>query len=373
MGIDMGKLSLKGNRYLLVTIILVAIVFLILFSQNLKRNKFEVNKQLAENFFIQNLYNDGAIATNPGNMEFVEEYATGNQVLSESQGLWMQYCLLINDQKNFDKAYNFLKGKMIINNFISYRYVSEGELFNVTSAVDDFRIVGALLEAQVKWGNDKYKDRAIEYSQTMYETIIQKDNVVDFYDITYSAAGGCLTLCYADFKTMDTLIHVDERWKPIFDNSLKIIKEGYLGDSFPCFASFFDYSSNTYNTQQINMVQSLITAIHLADVNQCPEQTIDFIEKKVKSEELFGSYLRTGEPIDNVNSTAVYALAAILGSKTGNKELEDAAISVMIQFQVLDNNSELYGGFADINTKDAFSFDNLNALIAMQMKKLYNP
>ena len=363
----MGKLTLKRKSYILVAIIFAMVVLLVFFWQNNKKNKYEVNQQLAEEFFIHNLYNDGAIATNPENMMFFEEYATGTQVLSESQGLWMQYCLLTNDQKNFDKAFRFLEEKMLIKNFISYRYVSEGELYYVTSAVDDFRVIGALLDAQEKWGDDNYKDRAIDFSEMMYESIVTNDNIVDFYDITYSASGNCLTLCYADFKTMNTLINADERWKPVFDNSLKVIKEGYLGDSFPCFASSFDYLSNTYNTQQINMVQSLITAINLAEVNQCPKQTIDFIEKKVKNEELFGNYLSTGEPIDNVKSTAVYALAAILGRKTGNKKLEDDAIQVMLQFQVLDKNSELYGGFADVNTKDAFSFDNLNALIALQM------
>ena len=73
-----------------------------------------------------------------------------------------------------------------------------------------------------------------------------------------------------------------------------------------------------------------------------------------------------------VNANAVYARAAVLGNKTGNKELETEALDIMIQFQVLNEKSELYGGFADENTKDAFSFDNLNGLIAMQMKSNEN-
>lgn len=358
----------KIKTHLLIATIFIVIVFPLLFFQYQKINKYEINQQLSEDFFIKHLFNDGAIATNPGNLEFVEEYATGNQVLSESQGLWMQYCLLKNDQINFDKGFNFVEDKMLINDFISYRYIANGELYYVTSAVDDFRIIGALLDAQRKWGNQEYKKKAMEYSQTMYDSIIQSNNIVDFYDIKNSWAGDSLTLCYADFNTMDMLMKLDNRWKLIFHNSLKIVKDGYLGDSFPCFATSFHYSSNTYNTQQINMVQSLITAINLSDIGQCPEQTIDFIEEKVKNKNLFGSYSSTGSPTDNIKSTAVYALAAILGSKTGNKELEDAAIDVMIQFQVLDEHNELYGGFANTATKDAFSFDNLNALIAMQIR-----
>ena len=124
--------------------------------------------------------------------------------------------------------------------------------------------------------------------------------------------GESLTLCYADFKTMDMLIKEDKQWESVFDNSLKVVKEGYLGDSFPCYATSFNYKSKIYDTKKINTIQTLITAIHLAEIGQCPQQTIDFVKEKVKNRNLYGGYLKTGEPTDQINSTAVYALAAIL-------------------------------------------------------------
>jgi hypothetical protein len=364
----MKKRSLLKNRIIWIVGFTIISVFTMHCLENKQVNNYKINQHILEKYFINYFFKDGSIATNPGNLEYVKEYATGNQVLSESLGLWMQYCVLKNDQIYFDKGFEFIKNKMLINDLIAYRYIPEGELFHVTSAIDDFRIVGELLKAERKWKDTEYKEKAMQYANRMYESIVQKDQVVDFYDIRYLAPGNCLTLCYADFSTMKSLAKLDERWQPVFENALRIVKEGYLGDFFPCFASYYNYSAKTYNIEQINMVQSLITSINLASIGECPTQTVDFIEQKVKNQTLFGSYSSNGEELDYVKSTAVYALAAILGNKTGNKELEDAAIDNMLQFQVLNDQSELYGAFADINTKDVYSFDNLNALIAMQMK-----
>ena len=61
------------------------------------------------------------------------------------------------------------------------------------------------------------------------------------------------------------------------------------------------------------------------DLSCPPKYDLIFIKKKVKAKSLYGSYSSKGEALDKINSTAVYALAAILGKKTGNKPPSAAA------------------------------------------------
>ncbi|MNC81130.1 hypothetical protein D3C75_1341640 [compost metagenome] len=54
----------------------------------------------------------------------------------------------------------------------------------------------------------------------------------------------------------------------------------------------------------------------------------------------------------------------MIGSETRDRELYEAAVQRMQAYRVDDPASPLYGGFGDTGSGQAYSFDNLMALLA---------
>jgi hypothetical protein len=113
-------------------------------------------------------------------------------------------------------------------------------------------------------------------------------------------------------------------------------------------------------------VESLLTVYHLSLADSCPEQTLKYLKKSLQSGKLYSVYDLNGAPKSLTESTAIYALCALIGAKENDADLYRAAINHMLAFQVLDPKSPVYGAFADAGTLQAFSFDNLLALLALQ-------
>ena len=75
--------------------------------------------------------------------------------------------------------------------------------------------------------------------------------------------------------------------------------------------------------------------------------------------------------ISNDMSTAIYAICAQLGAVTGDDELYRQSLEYMNKLQVRDTTSPIYGGFGNPDTLEAFSFDNLMALMAYCLGESY--
>ncbi|MDG0794385.1 hypothetical protein OMP38_28780 [Cohnella ginsengisoli] len=111
-------------------------------------------------------------------------------------------------------------------------------------------------------------------------------------------------------------------------------------------------------------MESLVTILHLSEAGIAHPESVAYIKKLVDAGTLFGTYSRTGEPKDDVRSTAIYALAAMIGSAAGDKELYERAIARMNELRTTGTGGPLDGGFGDPATGQAYSFDNLTALLA---------
>ncbi|MNR32195.1 hypothetical protein D3C85_1497590 [compost metagenome] len=111
-------------------------------------------------------------------------------------------------------------------------------------------------------------------------------------------------------------------------------------------------------------MESLLTILNLAEVNQAKPTSIQYIKEHVKTGTLYGQYDKTGIPLNDVRSTAIYAISAMIGSVMKDHELYADSILKMNEFQIHDPQSSLYGGFGDTKTGQAYSFDNLMALLA---------
>ncbi len=319
-------------------------------------------------FVQQKMLEGGGVRTNYLDQDYKAEYATGSEVLSESQGLYMLYAAQKKDESSFLQAYTYTLEHLDNGMLFSYRYdPSGGHVYNMNAALDDLRIISAVRTAGENFGDTELTDKAKTLADRFYNTNVKNGYLYSLYDSDYKKTNDSIALSYIDLTTLGQLAEMDGSYQKVVDNMAAILKEGMISDRFPMFYNEYSYLDSAYDTaQDVNMVQSMLCALHLAQAGECPEKTVAYIKNLVSEGALYGQYSTEGQPQTDVQSTALYAIAALIGSAVSDGTLYDQSIRSMQAFMVRDEGSEVYGGFADPATKSAYSFDNLMALLAFR-------
>lgn len=317
-------------------------------------------------FVTEKLIQSGGVRTNfLETTQRLSDAATGSEVLSESQGLWMQYCALADDAPRYKEALRFVRDNLDTGVLLSYRYdPQDGTRYPVNAAVDDLRILRALLLGGQQFGRKQDETLARQWARRLYETNVRDGRLHDFYDDDTGMGNSFLTLCYADLQALSQLARLDGDWQPVYNSALGTAKGGYISDAFPFFMTRYSYDTGAYEAETINSIESLLTALHLAQAGECPPQTVRFVREKVQAGALYGSYTKRGEALNQMQSTAVYALSAMLGAQVGDDPLYTKSVERMNALQVTQQDSPVFGAYADARTQQAYSFDNLTALLA---------
>ncbi len=322
-------------------------------------------RQQLSQFISEHMMGPHGIYTNLLDTDQNGELTTGHELLSESAGLMMRQAVLTGDKSGFDRIWGAARQTFDTDQLISYRYSPKlDKRFSVNAAVDDLRIIRALYEAGAEFQAEEYRMEADRYGSRFYGTNVKNGQLYDFFDADYGVTNDFITLCYIDLKTLE-LLPVDTADKnTLVEKMGTIIQDGYLSDEFPFYSTRYDYSNESYATGSVNTVESLLTILHLAEVGKHKPESISFIKEKVSAGELFGRYSISGKAETDIRSTAIYAITAMIGSVLGDQALYDESISKMNKFQISDKASGMLGGFGDTGTKQAYSFDNLMALLA---------
>jgi len=315
-------------------------------------------------FLTDNMITEqGGVRTNYLDKTWNAELATGPEVLSESMGLLMLYAVELRDEALFQRSLRFVEDYLDTGRILSYRYSPESGVYGVNAFVDDIRIVRALLRAGETFGGS-YRDTALEYADRLYDTNVKGGRVYDMYDEPHGTTNDFITLCYIDLDTMRRLSEHDPKWEEIFESMRDIVAGGYISDAFPLYAGTFGYAAAEYSETDVSMVQAGLTALSLAGIGECPQRTLDYLKGCLKNGAIYGTYSQDGTPTDDTESTAVYAICAMLAKAARDDEMYGLCIDRMNRFQVLDSTSEVYGAFANARTMDLYAFDNLTALLA---------
>ncbi len=319
--------------------------------------------------FIKNemITQQGGVRTNYLDTVHDENLATGAEVLSESMGLLMLYAVAAHDEALFKSSLDFVQENLDTGNIISYRYSVENGSYHVNAFIDDIRIIRALILADGVF-NGKYRDIARKYSDRLYDTNVVDGIVFDMYDDANGINNDFITLCYVDLYTMQLLKKYDARWDKVFSVMRDIVKQSYISDDFPMHASSYSYASETYRNGDVNMVEATLTALNLARVDECPQETIDYLKDSIKNGAIYGLYSYDGKKKSDIESTAIYAICALIAKEAQDEDMYRLCIDKMKRFQVMDEKSEIYGAFADPVTLELYAFDNLMALLAYSQK-----
>lgn len=343
----------KVSLFLITTIIIGATV--IIYSST------HSNGSKATQLFVENKMSrsDHGIKTNYHLPQANYEYATGEEVLSESMGLMMLHYAYTQNQTGFETLRAFCDERLKNDPIYVYR-----EGFSINALIDDLRIIEALLLASKTFDEPLYQKQALDYAHVLYETNLYNGHLVDFYDVQYNNRNNFLTLCYANFKVLDELATYDPRWQAVLDDAKATVSAGYISDSFPLYRNNYNYDLGTYNEDPIHIVHGVKTLYHLASIDALPPSSLNWLKERVAEGTLYGSYSTSGVALTDIQSTAAYAIAARIAVAINDKDFYEQCISRMEQYKITDHSSDMYGAFGNAATGEAYSFDQLTALLA---------
>ncbi|WP_169449389.1 hypothetical protein [Paenibacillus assamensis] len=325
----------------------------------------QANEEQLYQFISKQLTGTYGVFTNFHNTTQSAVVATGHEVLSESAGLLMRYYALTGQQEAFDAEWQRAKEIFNLSAGFSYRYSpQQNKRYPLNAAVDDLRIIRALHEAGIAFSDNRYSKEAAQYGERFYEHNSKDGQLYDFYDETYKMTNDFITLCYIDLTSLGLLPISTSQAEALQQNMLDIMRKGYLSEQFPFYETRYSYKTGAYQSEQINTVESLLTILSLVEVKQHNPASITFIKDQVQAGTLFGHYTKEGKAATDIQSTAIYAITAMIGSELGDKDLYKTSIQRMEQYQVRNSGTKLDGGYGDVASQQAYSFDNLMALLA---------
>ncbi|PPK83460.1 thiol-disulfide isomerase/thioredoxin [Lacrimispora xylanisolvens] len=291
--------------------------------------------------------------------------AIKSDVLSETQGVMLEYALLRKDQQLFEKILSYINGVMRVNGITSWN-VSNDKPSEVNSLLDDFRILGALLSANDLWGG--YDQLITSYSDEIAKYGIHNRNYVDFYDSGYKKYADRFTLCYGDLPVMSRLAVLDERFTQPYESAKKLILGGKISEGFPLYYSWYDYNKNSYVSDDLNTAEAMVTLLHLAEAGLLGDDTIAWLKTQMDAGGVKARYKTDGTVVEgyNYDSTAVYALIAMIGEIEGDKKLQGKALKKMEKMRIMDTAYPYYGAFGLEDGSGITSFDQVMAMLAYE-------
>lgn len=325
----------------------------------------EAGRRQLQQFVQKNLSGINGVYTNYLDTAQDSLLPTGHEVLSESAGLLLRYYARTGQHQAFEAEWQKTKGRLSLDNGFSYRYSPKlDKTYPVNAAIDDLRILRALYEGAEAFDSEQYREEAQSYGSRFATHNIIDGQLYDFYDGTYQTVNDSITLCYLDLQSLSLLPLPQKERARLLSQSLEVIQKGYLSDAFPFYEARYHYQTRSYQTDTIQTVESLLTILALSEVGAQKPESIRFLSEQVEQGALYGAYNRDGTAANSVNSTALYAISAMIGAVLEDKALYASSIRQMNAFRVEQADNPLVGAFGDTNTLMAYSFDNLMALLA---------
>lgn len=307
---------------------------------------------------------DGGVYTNYLPVQSQGEITRGHDVLAESQGLLMLYAVQTNDRSLLDQTWGYVKAHLLMQSgLVAWRSV-EGKPADSNATVDDLRIALALHRAAARFHETAYRT-----AESRLGTALLSYCVKDRLLLSGSAQSGTaapVLLSYLDLGALQALASDDSRWDTVYARSAALSDQAELEASLPFFRESYDITTGRFSGQkQYQTVSSLLTLCYRGAVGRPDARRLAWLQKACGDSGLYAAYDGNGNAVSSVQSTAVYALAMLTAREWGDGALYRSAREHLLTFQVTKADSPLLGGFGNADTDEAYSFDNLMALLAL--------
>jgi hypothetical protein len=310
--------------------------------------------------------------TNPNGTQssFLKDAATvnpdlvaGREALSESLGIWMQVAVLNGDRKRFQQSYDLLKSRFLSpQKYVIWKLQPDGRSEVNTNALgDDFRIVGALLNAYELWNREEYLAIAQEIAATLRVSVRVNGYFVDYHDFLHDSSSDTLSLVYVDTLSLQAMERHGLIDPQTLAKHLDILRNMPRDGIF--YPKLFAVRTGKYAfDEDINLIDQIIVAIHSEELGLRPKELIRFLKHELDDRhKLLGRYDRTtGQPTVAYESPSVYGLAILLALETNDEAWAKRLYPHMIAMR--DHDTAFRGGY--VFNGNTHMFDNLIPLLA---------
>ncbi len=318
------------------------------------------NRLSAEQFMVNHLIKrDGRIRTNLSTRK--------NEYLSETVGLWMDYLLIKDDQKQFEQQVRVLEKHFLTKEYLVVWELKKGKAANSNASIDDLRIMNALFEAGEKWDELRYTTLAHRMANALKTYQLNNKYLVDYIDLKSKAQGSVITLSYIIPQAFDHLKKRDFISEEVYNNTFQLLTEmphsakGFFPKSFDVETKHFSYDKN------VNLIDQYYIGYHRAQWNGDVVELFKFTKRELSKPNgrLYGVYdSKEGKPLVDYEAPSIYALAILMCLELEEVELAKQLFAHMKALQQNDDTKRYYGGYIDLPTLDTHTFDNLLAMIA---------
>ncbi|RCX23003.1 glycosyl hydrolase family 8 [Fontibacillus phaseoli] len=291
------------------------------------------------------------------------DIVAGREALSESLGFWMQTAVLNKDKQRFDGSLELLQELFVSpQNYVYWKLRPDGKTEVNTNALgDDFRVIGALLDAYDLWQEKEVLDTAEKLTQTLRSSVTVDGYFVDYHDFKHESSADALSLAYVDTAALQAMQRHGLVDRNLLEKHTDLLLNMPNDGAF--FPKTFQVTSRKYRyDQEINLIDQLIVAIHRAELGESVEPLTGFLKQELTARNMLpGRYDReTREPSVKYESPAVYGLAILLAYETKDRTWAEQLYPYMIAMR--DNDPNFEGGY--VFDRNSHLFDNLVPLLA---------
>ncbi|MFD1671503.1 glycosyl hydrolase family 8 [Agrilactobacillus yilanensis] len=325
-------------------------------------NRYASQQKALVSFLNRKMVQKQGIYTNVQATANSSEVATGHEMLSESSGFWLEYLAVNGRKKEFAAFYKATKKTFDQNGQqFSYRYnPNTQKKYSVNATLDDLRILRALVIYDAVNQTDKYKKEANQRFAYLRQNCILDGHLIDYYDVKEKQGNHSGALAYFDLRTLKYF-----ESSKVYQRQLKVVKGGYLGDVFPLYAASFNWKTNQYAQKNLNTSEALETLLHLSEVGALKKTSRHWLAQQIQHQSLTNGYTINGVSVNNNQSSANYALAAMIFANVNDEKHYHQAMKIVWSSQIKNNSSGFNGGLSQAANK-SYSFNNLTALTAAQ-------
>ena len=287
----------------------------------------------------------------------------GRDVLSESQGLLMEYAELTRNPELFADSWKFVRERLYRDGVFAWYVTDDGKQADANALIDDLRIYRALKDANELWGG--YDSEIDALSEAIRDHNTAREHLVGFYDFRQKRAGTALPLHCIDLEALRDLAEEDADFAVAAREAEDILRGGYISDDFPLYYPSYDHATGRYSTDSMNTSEALMILYHAVKAGIADQKSIDWLADRVESGTLAARYRVDGEAVSgfDYDSTAVCAIAALIGAEVGDARLYTCARNRMEKYYVTEATS-LRGSFSDrADGSDIIAFDQLMPLL----------
>jgi hypothetical protein len=300
--------------------------------------------------------------------------AKGHTVLSESVGLLLEYAVRSDNRALFEVErrlleQRFLTGEYFVRWVVPPLDVSVPES-TVNSSIDDLRLIDALLAGAERFADARAQRLGNQIAKGLLHYNEQSGWLHDYADVQSEKKSDTVQIRYLNLPVLAKLSAADPACKPVYEKARELLRAArqpsglYATEWIPSAGAFREDGGQA--AVDPHMAEQLVAALYAQGDKLPTDGMTALLQKALRaSHRLPAAVDRDGQPSSRVESPAVYALAAIYLHRAGEEAMAGECLQRLEEMQV-QHDPRYSGGYVDLRSLEAYSFDQLEALLALR-------